>query len=130
VAQRSNVILVPNQALRWRPTWEQVSPAARAGLTRPIPGKVRSDEEKDSAKEEAKEDEEPTVELSTPAVWVVADDGLVRPLPLKAGLSDGLLSEVTGGDLKPDMAVVVGTLRQAKPDFVSSFINKVTKSTK
>ncbi len=35
VARRSNVLLVPNQALRWRPTWEQITPTARVGLKSP-----------------------------------------------------------------------------------------------
>ncbi len=35
VARRGDVLLVPDQALRWRPTWEQISPSARAGLTPP-----------------------------------------------------------------------------------------------
>jgi HlyD family secretion protein len=126
VAERSNVVLVPNQALRWRPTWEQVSPSARDGLPRPTAAATRSDDEK----EEAKEDAEPKVDVGAPAVWVVADDGLVRHVPIKTGLSDGMVTEVTGGELKPETAVVVGVLREAKADFVSSFITKVTKSKK
>ncbi len=124
VADRTAVVLVPNQALRWRPTWEQVTPAARAGLARPTPGAVRSDEEKDEHAEET----EPKVDVGTPTVWLVAADGLVRPVPITVGLSDGMVTEVTGGALKPDAAVIVGVQRVAKPDFVSSFINKVTKA--
>ena len=45
VARRPNVLLVPNQALRWRPTWEQISPAARAGLTRPVAETAQKDED-------------------------------------------------------------------------------------
>ncbi len=47
VARRPGVLLVPNQALRWRPTWEQVSPAARAGLTRPTAEKARKHDDDD-----------------------------------------------------------------------------------
>ena len=30
MARAANVLRVPNQALRWRPTWEQITPSARA----------------------------------------------------------------------------------------------------
>ena len=47
VARRSNVLLIPDQALRWRPTWDQITPSARAGLTPPAPRKPRPAEEKE-----------------------------------------------------------------------------------
>ena len=39
----------------------------------------------------------PTVDAGTPTVWVRADDGLVRPVHVKLGLSDGMVTELTGG---------------------------------
>jgi len=123
VARRTHVVLVPNQALRWRPTWEQISPAARAGLSPPAAAKPRGEDEKESTTEDA----EGKVESASPAVWLLADDGLVRPLTVKVGLSDGIVTEIIGGELEPDMPVVIHGVRQAKQDFVSSFVTKVTK---
>jgi HlyD family secretion protein len=123
VAKRSDVLLVPDQALRWRPTWDQVTPSARAKLPPPLPRKPRPAEEKDGDAEA----DEPTVETGTPAVWLRADDGLVRPLPVKLGLSDGMVTELTGGDLKIKDEVVINVVRAAKPDFVSSFIKHIVK---
>ncbi len=122
VARRSDVPLVPNQALRWRPAWEEISPSARAGLTPPSPRKPQPAEEK-----EGNEGDEATVDTAAPTVWVRTDDGLVRPVPVKLGLSDGMVTELTGGDLKVKDEVVINAVRAGKPDFVSSFINKILK---
>ena len=123
VAHRSEVLLVPDQALRWRPTWDQITPAARSGLTPPAPRKPRPAEEKDGDSET----DEPTVEIATPTVWVHAEDGLVRPVHVKLGLSDSIATELTGGGLQVNDEVVINVVRAAKPDFVSSFISKVIK---
>jgi len=116
VARRIDVLLVPNQALRWRPTPAQITPAARAAFA---PGE---------AGQEATGDE--PIETDKPLVWVKSDDGLVRPIEVRLGLSDGISTEVTGDDLAPASAIVVGTLRKAKRDFVSSFVSRVTSRNK
>jgi len=123
VAHRSNVLLVPDQALRWRPAWDQVTPSARGGLAHPAPRKSRPGDE-DGADSEA---DEPAVEVAAPTVWVRADDGLVRGVPVKLGISDGINTELTGGELHAKDEVVINAVRVTKPDFVSSFVNKVIK---
>jgi HlyD family secretion protein len=122
VAHCTGVLLIPTQALRWRPTWEQVSPVAQAVLKRPV-AKVAAEEKK----AEGDADEEPKVEVASPTVWLVANDGLVRPVAVKVGLSDGLVTELTGGELSAGSAVVVNAPRPVQPDFVSGFIAKVLK---
>jgi HlyD family secretion protein len=125
VARRTGAILVPNQALRWRPIWSDISPAARANLKRPEAGASPTEQADDAA-----EEEEPKVDVGSPTVWRVAADGLLRPVAVKVGQTDGMVTEITGGELEPGDAVVVGAMRQAKADFVSSFINKVTEPKK
>jgi ABC-type multidrug transport system fused ATPase/permease subunit len=97
VAHREQVILVPNQALRWRPAWDEVSPTARAGLTPPEPGKAREETDEETPTE----DDEPRLEVVEPTVWILAQDGFVRPVKVQVGLSDGMHTEVTGGKLQP-----------------------------
>jgi HlyD family secretion protein len=128
VARRSHVVLVPNQALAWRPTWSQLSPSARSGLKPPtaVRRPARQDARTDDVAEPA-ELIEPRVEVEQPTVWVLAEDGLVRPVAIKVGLTDGMTTEVTGGNLALDTAVVVNAVQRAKPDFVSGFISKVTR---
>jgi HlyD family secretion protein len=110
VAERSNVLLVPNQALRWRPTKEQITSSSRDKY------KVGPDG-RDSGK----------VDVETPTVWVEAADGLVRPIEIQAGMSDGMMTEVEGGNLKPDTKVAVSVRRESQKDFVNSFVSRVTR---
>lgn len=126
VARRPGVLLVPNQAARWRPTWEQVSPTARAGLQRPVAATAQKGDKETGLDE----DSEPRVAVDTPTVWVLSQDGLVRPVALQTGLTDGMVTEVTGGDLTAGANLVVDVIRKAKPDFVSSFIDQITKGKK
>jgi len=111
VARRSEVLLVPNQALRWLPTRSQITPAARAQFPAPT----------DKAAEAA------PVEVAEPTVWVVAQDGLVRPISIQIGLTDGMVTEVTSSELEAGVPLVVGKARKAKRDFISSFVSKVTR---
>jgi HlyD family secretion protein len=127
VARRSNAVLVPNQALDWRPTWEQISPAARSGFTPPVAGARPAAEKKEKGEEGQDEETEPKVDVRSPTVWVLAEDGLVRPVAVEVGLSDGMRTALTGGKLEAGAEVVVNAVRQATPDFVSSIISKVTK---
>lgn len=129
VARRTDVVLLPNQAVRWRPTWEQISPAAREGLTPPAADKPRVPDADDKP-EDQEDDAEPRVQVDSPTVWVLAEDGLVRPVAVHVDLSDGIVTELTGGELQPGAHVVVNVARKAQPDFVSSFINKVTNAKK
>jgi HlyD family secretion protein len=113
VARRDHTLLVPNQALRWRPTLKQITPGERAKFQAPAPGE--------------KGQEEP-VEVATPIVWLQSPDGLVHGKPVTAGLSDGMSTEIKSDDLPEGSLLVVGTMRRAKRDFVSSFVSRVTKT--
>ena len=123
VARRPEALLVANQALRWRPTWEQVTPSARDGLTQPSGVKTLTNLDDP----EIESDSEPRVEVEQPTVWLLAEDGLTRPVTVQTGLTDGIQTEITGGDLAVGDVVVVNEVRRTKPDFVSSFIEQVTK---
>lgn len=123
VARRSNVVLVSNQALRWRPTWNEISPSIRAELKTQLAGKTRAEEDADAAGEESDD----KVDLGSTAVWTLDEDGFVRPIQVQTGLSDGIDTEITGGKLAPGDTVVVNVVHEAKADFVSSFISQITK---
>lgn len=116
----SNVLRVPAQALHWRPTWEQVTPAARASLKMPAATPAAE------AKEGAAEEGEPKVDVGSPAVWRIAEDGLVEPVLVKTGLTNGILTEVTSKELQPGTALVTNVIQEAQLDFVTAFVSKVT----
>lgn len=121
VAKRTDVLLVSNQALRWQPTLSQISPSTR----RTLPTSALR-----PAADASAEEGEQKVELDSPAVWVVAADGFVRPIQVKTGLSDGINTEIIGEDLKPNTQVVINAVREAQPDFVKSFISQVVNTKK
>jgi HlyD family secretion protein len=84
IDRRADAVVVPNAALRWQPRPAQVVPEARAVL--------------------AQDGAEPA---DRGRVWV-PERRLVRPVTVQIGLSDGLVTEVTGGDLRAGQPVVVG----------------------
>jgi HlyD family secretion protein len=81
---RHDVLFVPNAALRWRP-------AAKTDLaeTAPAPGGEGANGR------------------SRPRVWIQESQS-VRPVDVQIGLSDGTVTEITGGELKEGAQVVVG----------------------
>jgi HlyD family secretion protein len=87
VEKRSGVLLVPNAALRWTPQSHQIDPAASAGSSLPA--------ESSSAEDRGR-------------VWVLTSGGLVRPLEVAIGASDGVVTEISGKDVGEGMQVVVG----------------------
>jgi HlyD family secretion protein len=100
ISKSDNVLLVPNGSLRWMPTKvEQVAPDARDAYA-----KSQRRKEKDGAP--AKEG------AARGTVWV-QDGEFVRPVKVKTGHSDTLMTEIIGGDLEDGAQVVVGESRQA-----------------
>jgi HlyD family secretion protein len=47
-------------------------------------------------------------------VWVL-EDGKLKPIKVITGATNGILTEITGGELKPDMDVVVDMVFGKKP---------------
>jgi HlyD family secretion protein len=81
VRERKDVLLVPNAALRWRPRRDQLAPGAAEPPEKDAP--------------------------ETAAVWL-EEGGRVRPVKLRLGVSDGVVTEVVAGDLREGTPVVVG----------------------
>ncbi len=87
VEKRSNVLRVPNAVLRWKPVPDLVGSNAATpeaqGVMRSLPPGT--------------------------ALWIKTPDGQhVQRIPINVGLSDGLLSEVSGPDVKEGMEIVIG----------------------
>ncbi len=86
VEHRPDVLLVPNQALRF------------------IPPDVSEDDEKSDQDRNAR----PRDQQGRPgAVWVAGGDGKPRKIDLRIGITDGEQSEVLQGELKPGDKVYV-----------------------
>ncbi|HPM80853.1 MAG TPA: efflux RND transporter periplasmic adaptor subunit [Candidatus Anammoximicrobium sp.] len=88
IEQHRGVLLVPNSALRWAPQPDQIAPDA---------GEVASaGDAKGSDGGEGRGQ-----------VWVAAG-GWVRPIKVAIGTSDGVLTEISGPEVKEGLSVVIG----------------------
>ena len=99
IAQRKNVLIVPNAALRWRPLPEQIAP----GIEMPAERKG---------------------ETNRGIIWV-GERGRVRPVEVQIGLSDGLFTEITTDDLTEGHVVVVGERLQTDTDTSNPFVPNI-----
>jgi HlyD family secretion protein len=103
VNRRENVLRVPNAALRWTPSVEQVAPEFRRGPARPArrgppsPAETRPAATGSGAAGKMR-----------PGMVYAVQDQYVRPIPVRAGLSDGAYTEVQGEGLVEGLELVTG----------------------
>lgn len=96
--KRTDVLLVPNTALRFTPTTASATPAAAkggllSGLTPRMPGGNRRPAAAGASTASAKQ------------VWVLRDGAAVA-VAVTPGISDGHMTEITAGDLQAGMLVI------------------------
>jgi HlyD family secretion protein len=103
IDRHPNALRVPNAALRWQPAPQQVAPDVRADFIKSVraasgaPGAAPADKAADKAKDSHERGR----------VWGL-DGDFVRPIKVRIGLSDGIMTEITGGDLQDETPVVIG----------------------
>ena len=98
-----HVLLVPNAALRWTPPMERIAPQFR---------KPRSSVGSRNGNEEGQESDSVTDGVQSEnqkrgTLWIRNGD-LLEPVHVKAGLSDGVMTEVQGKKLEEGMEIVLG----------------------
>ena len=93
-ANRENVLLVPNAALRFTPPTTTDAAPQGSYISRLMPRPPR--QKKPQAKKSSG---------AEPQVWVL-DNGQPKPLAVAVGASNGRQTEITGGELKTGMAVI------------------------
>ncbi|MFH1090891.1 MAG: efflux RND transporter periplasmic adaptor subunit [Pseudomonadota bacterium] len=119
---RSDVLLVPNLALRWQPSAEQVAPEFRQAAENPP---VRKGNPEGAPPSAARRLERSGGSGSPGVVWV-AEGVYVRPVRVRAGISDGAYTEVQGEDLTAGMRIVTGLQTQAGGGVKSDVTNPFT----
>jgi len=96
-AERENVLLVPNAALRFTPPGAGgAQMPERSFLSRMLPGPLPSP---------AKQKPVAAAGNGEAKVWVMGDSG-PQAVAIKTGISNGRQTEVLGGELKAGMAVI------------------------
>jgi HlyD family secretion protein len=106
VQKVENGVLVPNAALRFSPTTGEAKASDNGGglLRRllpgppPMPPKTHGDAKGDSKQ---------------PRVWTLRNGQLI-PIPVTVGSTDGIMTEITGAEVEPGMALVIDTISGKK----------------
>jgi HlyD family secretion protein len=99
--QVSDVLLVPNTALRFTPAVTQADANEKKGVAASLLPRMPSTNSRKSAATNAST-------ASAKQAWILANDGsgMAIAVAVKAGISDGYMTEITGGDLKVGMQVI------------------------
>lgn len=93
-ARRENVLLVPNAALRFTPPSATVN-KREGGIVASLLPRLPSQPKKKSD----------TTSSGAQQVWVL-EQNIPKAIAVKTGISNGRMTEITGGELKAGMAVV------------------------
>jgi HlyD family secretion protein len=99
--ERKDVLLVPNTALRFTPTTASANAAPKSGVLSSLTPRMPGGNTRRSAAAGAST-------ASARQVWVLPKDGAGTPVAVAVtpGISDGHMTEITGGDLKVGMLVI------------------------
>jgi len=111
--RRRDVLTVPNTALRFRP--EGLPPpgaAPAAGTAQAATGQRRDGAEGGRRKQDGDSDEDARAPAVVKRTVYILADGKPVPREVITGLSDGRITEVTGGELAEGEAVIVGVAGQ------------------
>jgi len=105
VKQTNNVLLIPNAALRFTPPSEDEQASKSKGnfLSQLMPRPPRDTKSRSRANENKNQ----------PTVWILRD-GQTIAIPVSTGSTNGIMTEVTSGDIKPGMAVIVSTMSSGR----------------
>ncbi len=105
-ANRENVLLVPNAALRFSPEANALATKEpqRSWVSKLMPRPPAPPPRRDGAS---------AARTGAPQVWVL-EEGKPRAIAISTGVTNGRVTEVTGGELKPGMAVVTDYVESRK----------------
>jgi HlyD family secretion protein len=101
IAQQKNILMVPNSALRWTPSLEQVVPEARQFL-------LNREQSKPPTTRKAPRGAGNIPGAAKQGMIWVKEGSLVRPMEVTAGLTDGTMTEIKAGNLKEGIEIVMG----------------------
>jgi HlyD family secretion protein len=104
--QRTDVLLVPNTALRFTPTAATVSTVTKKSIASSLVPRMPGTNTRKSAAAVAST-------ANAKQVWVLSD-GVPVAVAVTPGISDGHMTEITGGDLTAGMLVITDQKTAAK----------------
>ena len=104
--QRTDVLLVPNTALRFTPTAATASTVTKKSIASSLVPRIPGTNTRKSAAAVAST-------ANAKQVWVLSD-GVPAAVAVTPGISDGHMTEITGGDLTAGMLVITDQRIAAK----------------
>ena len=104
VNRRDGVLVVPNAALRWAPKPEQVVPQFRGD----VPGSTTRNEQPGNRRQAAAA---PADGANRGVVWARQGE-LVRPMKVRSGITDGVMTELEGEGLQEGTEIIIGEEQQ------------------
>lgn len=109
---RADVLMVPNAALRFQPKPDQIVKSDDAPDTDSAASdKPEGDKSERGKSEHGKGKGKPGGKDKTKGTVWVKDGELLSPIAVKVGLTDGVMTEVSGDNLTEDLEVVIGEHR-------------------
>lgn len=123
--RRNDVLLVPNAALRWKPSHEPVAPQFQETSAANFAGRDPSDgtgplrSKTDGARRDT----------TTHGILWILDGQQLRPLKVRLGLTDGAMTEVEGQHLTEGLEIVTGQQNPAaqSSDTTNPFASKIPR---
>jgi HlyD family secretion protein len=107
IANRPDVLMVSTGALRWSPSQNLIAPQYREGFRGNKRKSARSAGASPAAISPAG-----NTQGEQGTLWVKTMDGL-RPMPVRTGLSNNLMTEISGKGVRDGLAVVEGEIESA-----------------
>lgn len=103
VNRRNKVLMIPNGALRWKPKPELIAPEAKEVVAAVSPGKKGNEKSKGGKPPEKQR-------TDSGIVWKHEGDYFV-PVPIQLGMTDGIRTEITGGELKEGDVLTIAEIK-------------------
>ncbi len=102
-ARRDNVLLAPNAALRFMPPETATPKQDGSFVSRLLPRPPAEPKNRNGS-----------TTYALPQVWILDENQQPQAVPVEIGESDGRLTEIIAGNLKPDMAIITD-YQEAEP---------------
>jgi HlyD family secretion protein len=107
-SRNDNVLQVANAALRWQPRPEQISPVSRS-VSEGNPGA----QGRNPSEKHQQDSNTPEASNYRQSLLWVKQNGFARSIKVRAGVSDGTMTEVQGDELKEGLDVIIGEQQQS-----------------
>ncbi|MBK7993118.1 MAG: efflux RND transporter periplasmic adaptor subunit [Blastocatellia bacterium] len=133
IEHRENVLLIPNAALRFKPSSEELEKLSETSKTvqdKPNQSTRRQNRDKTDARTSPNDSD--LAEIHKVTIWTLNSENKYESRRLKIGITDGKVTEVISGNIKKGDKIVVskvGTNKSTQTQSSSPFDNRPRMST-